>query len=209
MCESLPFRIPLRKVSLVPASGDGPRSSDQPDPDEPDAPAKPVGNGKAAIQALIDAAVERGREEERQRLESAMAAERSAMRKLQEDLFSRLSSAHQELADQVEAALPELIIEGVQRVLSTWKPSMEDVQEAVSHLLEEHGEHHERMRLWVSPTDHQILQEIHPSLESTYSQLVVLSDSSMSSGEYVLESRFGRTDARFATKVKNLRKALT
>ncbi|MBC2595008.1 hypothetical protein H5P28_12140 [Ruficoccus amylovorans] len=198
MSRTLDFRLPLRGAWLAAAPQD---QSDCPTTNE-------VSTAEVEAQLRLETAVKQAREEERRQVEAELANEREALNALREGLLARLSEVEADLAGQVEAVLPELIIEGVGRVLKAWQPDADTVRKLVVEILAEHAESHQAARLWISVRDLDLLEAADASLRKSYPNLTLLADAELRSGEFVLESRFGQTDGRFETKVENLRKVL-
>lgn len=113
-----------------------------------------------------------------------------------------------QLRGELEALLPELIVEGVGRVLHAWKPDGEEVKAVVGELLEGFESESGNLRLSVNAEDWEALEEEDADFAERYRALEIRKDVGLQRGECYLEGRFGVADARFAAKLRSLREVM-
>lgn len=206
--EALAFSTPLRQALLARhqpatrASGDGKEAEGL----------SPEGGGGLVAAAYheqeIRKAYEKGKAEG---LVEAQAAHAAEMDRIKGDVHATLEDLNRiasTLASEVEALLPELVLEGVGRVLYSIQPDANEVKGIVDELLSGIDADGQQMRLSMHAEDIKLLKEIDPDLSERFPGLNIIKDAALSRGECFLESRFGLADARFSAKLNNLRKVL-
>lgn len=157
------------------------------------------------VAAIEKKAYERGRNEAQKEFKEKI----EAARVLQGDLLSRLQEAEQALAETVEAALPELVIEGVRRVIPQWSPEAEDIQGVIQGMLSGLEGESGPLEIRLNERDKAHLEELGGSLSRDFSATTLIADPGLRSGECVVSGRFGMVDGRFESKLNGLRKDLS
>jgi flagellar biosynthesis/type III secretory pathway protein FliH len=163
-----------------------------------------VPSASVDTQAIQTEAYEQGVQQARQELQQEIQAAQA----LQFELFKSLAEAEARLSSSMEAALPELIVEGVRRVVSKWSPSAEAVEESIQDILAELGPAAGAAELRISAADHAKLEALAGGAWANPSEMHTVIDAELKEGEYVVSNRFGRVDARLDSKLSHLRKEL-
>ena len=133
---------------------------------------------------------------------------RSEMHTLQAGLLQRLSTAHEQLCEQVRAALPTLTVELGQRLLAGLVPPPELVEKLCREALDQLYPERDGLELVVGPRDAAALERLVPSWRVHFTNLRVTTDDTLNPGDCLVRSRFGVTDARASSKLEGLRHEL-
>ncbi len=133
---------------------------------------------------------------------------RAEMQELQEGLFRRLATAHEELAAQVRAALPALTVELGQRLLAGLVPPPELVEKLCREALDQLYPERSGLELVVGPRDAAVLERLVPAWRVHFPDLKITIDDTLDPGDCLVRSRFGVTDARASSKLSGLRQEL-
>lgn len=161
-----------------------------------------------ALQKAREEGRRAGREEalaeSREQAESARMEQRKHLRAMLEQVDQRVGT----LRAEVEDLLPELIVEGVGRVLHAWEPNTAQVKAVVADLLEGFDPENGQYRLSLNAEDWKLLREEEGNNLQRYESLNIREDAGLQRGECYLEGRFGVADARFSAKLQSLREVL-
>jgi flagellar assembly protein FliH len=133
---------------------------------------------------------------------------RSEMQLLQSGLFQRLATVHEQLGEQVRAALPTLAVEIGQRLLAGFVPPSELVEQLCREALDQLYPERDGLELVVGPRDAAVLERMVPTWRVHFTNLRVTIDDTLSPGDCLVRSRFGVTDARASSKLESLRHEL-
>ena len=133
---------------------------------------------------------------------------RAEVQSLQEGLFAKLTESEALITQQVQAALPALVVEIARRLLAGFEPPAEAVQKLCSETLEQLYPESENLEVLVCPRDARLLEQISPSWKNRYAGLRITPTPSLSSGDCQVRSRFGITDARLSAKLETLSREL-
>lgn len=133
---------------------------------------------------------------------------RSEMQTLQAGLLQRLASAHDQLNEQVRAALPALAVEIGQRLLAGFVPPPELVEQLCREALDQLYPERDGLELVVGPRDAAVLERLVPAWRVHFTNLRVTIDDTLNPGDCLVRSRFGVTDARASSKLEGLRHEL-
>jgi flagellar assembly protein FliH len=133
---------------------------------------------------------------------------RAEMQELQRGIFQRLSSAHEELAGQVRAALPSLAVEIGQRLLAGLVPPPELVERLCREALDQLYPERAGLELVVGPRDAAVLERLVPAWRVHFTDLRITVDDTLNPGDCLVRSRFGVTDARASSKLAALKQEL-
>lgn len=149
-------------------------------------------------------AYERGHADAKKEFEAMITAAKT----LTGDLLQRLQKADQELTEAVEAALPELVVEGVRRVIPKWSPEPEDVRHIIRELVADLDGDGGSLEIRLNTKDKEHLDQLQGGLGSDLGRLELVADPNLRPGECVVAGRFGMVDGRFESKLNGLRKDL-
>ena len=133
---------------------------------------------------------------------------RAEMQELQRGVFQRLSSAHEELAVQVRAALPSLAVEIGRRLLAGFVPPSELVERLCREALDQLYPERAGLELVVGPRDAAVLERLVPAWRVHFTDLRITVDDTLNPGDCLVRSRFGVTDARASSKLAALKQEL-
>lgn len=133
---------------------------------------------------------------------------RSEMQTLQAGLLQRLAAAHDQLNEQVRAALPALAVEIGQRLLAGFVPPPELVEQLCREALDQLYPERDGLELVVGPRDAAVLERLVPAWRVHFTNLRVTIDDTLNPGDCLVRSRFGVTDARASSKLEGLRHEL-
>jgi flagellar assembly protein FliH len=133
---------------------------------------------------------------------------RAEFQTLQTGLMQRLAEAHDSLAAQVRQALPVLTLDLAQRLLAGFVPAPEFVERLCREALDQLYPERDGLELVVSTRDVAVLERLVPAWRTHFPNLRITSDDTLNSGECLVRSRFGVTDARAAAKLEGLREEL-
>ncbi len=133
---------------------------------------------------------------------------RADMQTLQAGLFQRLTTVHEQLGEQVRAALPALTVELGQRLLAGIVPPPELVEKLCREALDQLYPERDGLELVVGPRDAAALERLVPAWRVHFTNLRVTIDDTLNPGDCLVRSRFGVTDARASSKLEGLRHEL-
>jgi flagellar biosynthesis/type III secretory pathway protein FliH len=156
------------------------------------------------IEAIQSVAYEQGVQDAKKALQQEVQAAQA----LQNRLFKSLAEAESALSASLEAALPELIVEGVRRVVAGWSPTAEEVEGNIQNILAELGPEVGVPELRISAADQAKLDALAGGTWANPSEMRMRVDAKLKEGEYIVSSRFGRVDGRLDSKLSHLRKEL-
>ena len=180
---------PLRAVRI---------SSDRSEDLEPKEP--------ALSQALLEEARQEGYEAGKREAESALEETMQQLAQFGSQTLQNLQNQQESLISEVEHALPELVLEGVRRIIETWTPQPEEIENLVNDLLTCLEGDAGPVRVFLNPEDRKIMESIHENMERDFPGVTLFEDSKLRSGECYARGRFGTTDGRFEAKLENMRK---
>lgn len=202
LSDTVRFSQPLRQAVLR-------KQARTPDPDaEAEARAREEAAALAAREEALREAHQKGLAEGRK--EAARQAE-ARMQKLAGEVhavMASLETERQALTAQVRELLPELVIEGVGRVLYGLEPDGETVHRIITSILDGFDSDDSQMRISLNPEDLTSLKEVAPELAETYPGLRLVPTTDLHRGECLVEGRFGVADARYSAKLSSLRKVM-
>lgn len=157
----------------------------------------------------VAAARQEGVETGRKAAEAAHAQELAKVRHFQQQVLQKLVEQEQRLMDEVEAALPELILSGMQQVMYQWRPDAAQVEAVVRELLPTQEASQGGLRLYLHSGDKTLLERLREEFADEYPDLEIIEDVQLRPGECYIQGRFGNTDGRFASKLAEMRKVLS
>lgn len=157
-------------------------------------------------QETIEAAYERGVAEGKAKAEAEIIARAEEMDAQFQAILTSVTEERKSLSLSLQNLLPELVIEGVGRILYGLEPDREMIQTIISDILKDFDTDDSQMRLFMHPEDLDILKDLDGNFCEVHPGLRLIADDKLHRGECHLDSRFGVTDARFSAKLANLRK---
>lgn len=202
LSKEIAFSAPLKSVVLE-RSGKAP-----PGPSAQELEEQRTAEFQSKMAAAVAQAKAKGKAEGLAELERAMAKERQKFQAKVGGVLQQLDTTRKELAEELNALLPELIIEGVGRILEAWEPDGATVESVVKELLAGTDLEDEWLHLRLHPTSIQNLKSHCGPLEEVFPEVRFVADERLGQGECLLEGRFGVVDARYSAKLSNLREVL-
>ncbi|MCH8473735.1 MAG: hypothetical protein LAT55_00725 [Opitutales bacterium] len=166
--------------------------------------AEPPPKPEVDLAAVEKKAYERGRTEAENKFKEMIAAAQT----LQGELLANLQKAEKELVETVETALPDLIIEGIRRIIPQWSPEVREVQKIVRDMLSGLEGESGPLEIRLNEQDKAQLEQLQNALEGDFGQTNLVVDRNLRRGECVVVGRFGMVDGRFQSKLNGLRKDL-
>ncbi len=133
---------------------------------------------------------------------------RSEFQTLQAGLLQRLVEANDGLLSQVRRALPTLTVDLAHRLLAGFVPTTELVERLCREALDQLYPEREGLELVVGPGDAAVVERLVPAWRTHFPNLRVTTDDTLNSGDCLVRSRFGVTDARATAKLEGLREEL-
>lgn len=173
------------------------------------APATPEPSFSAAdLEAARREAYQRGFEDASAMLETQLVEQREELVHLQQQTFQSVANQHESLIEQLRAALPDLTMETVRRVLAGVEPDRAAVTLFVNELLSEIAPGPGLIEISLSERDLQLIAGYEADFREKYPQLEFRLDAALRPGDCLLRSRFGALDGRLATKLKTVERFL-
>lgn len=164
--------------------------------------------GTATLQADVDASYRKGYDEASSQYNQQILDFRSEVNALKEGTFSVLEEKFSVVLKEARDALAILTHECVVRTLGGLEIGSEMVLSIVNSVIEESGLDEERMEIRLNPKDIELLTEFESELKSKHPRLEFTADETLSQGDCLLSSRFGKVDGLFSTKMERLKEGL-
>ena len=167
-------------------------------------PRKLVTFTEEEIESAKRDAYRRGSEEAARLLERQMIEQRSEMVALQSQTFTTLAEQHTALVQQLHDVVPELVIEGVARVLANTGFDREAIVCIANDLLAEVAPGRDQVELQLAPADLELIAGYEESFREKHPAILFQANADLRPGDCVVRSRFGMIDGRLATKLRAL-----
>ncbi len=164
---------------------------------------------QADLEQARTQAYQEGQDAARRFADQQMVEVRTDLQELQDGFFKNLNSLAPDLVQQVREALPELVLEATRRLLNKFEPDAEQVSNICQDTLEQLYPETNGLELRLSPKDADLLEKLNPGWVRRYPDMRITRDSHLRTGDCVVHSRFGVTDARLESKIDNLAHELT
>ena len=165
--------------------------------------------GAAVYQADIDGSYRKGYDEASSQYNQQILDFRSEVNALREGTFSALEEKFSVILKEARDALVTLTHECVVRTLGGLEIGSEMVLSIVNSVIEESGLDEERMEIRLHPKDLELLTEFERELKSKHPRLEFTADETLSQGDCLLSSRFGKVDGLLSTKMDRLKEGLS
>lgn len=164
---------------------------------------------EARREAELSEAYQRGYDAAAEEVRAARDAERAELVAFRDQTLQRLAECGQRLGEKAEAALPGLILEGVRRVLPEVEIDGALIGKVIREILDERVPDGTTLLVLLSPQDCELMEKLCAESPSSYPNIEFKSDAALQRGDCLVQSRFGTTDARIETKLRNLGEALS
>lgn len=158
----------------------------------------------AALQAAKEEFYRKGKADAGKAFAQEKAELGAVLKALTESMHSADAAIHRDL----EAALPGLVIDAVQRILTAWKPDAEAVRAMVRDILHEVPGNNPRLVLLLNAEDFALIKEACDDLHFGEAKVEFITDATLKRGECMVRGKFGTRDARHATKLHKLAELL-
>jgi flagellar biosynthesis/type III secretory pathway protein FliH len=149
-------------------------------------------------------AYQRGFEDASAMIETQLVEQREEVSHLQQNTLQELAGHHDDLARQIRAALPELTMDIVRRVLGGMKPNKDAVQKIVDEVLQGIAPGPGTVEICLSECDLKLMETYQAGLRERYPQIEFRTDPELQPGDCIVTSRFGALDGRLATKLRSV-----
>ncbi len=156
------------------------------------------------IEAARREGYHRGAEETSRTMERQLFEQRAELIHLQSETFAALQGQHAAVLEQFRAVLPELVMEGVARILGGAQPDRAGVIRIVDDLLGELSPTGEAIEVQLSPSDLEMISGYEENLREKYPAIAFRSGADLQPGDAVVRSRFGVIDGRLGTKFRSV-----
>jgi flagellar biosynthesis/type III secretory pathway protein FliH len=153
--------------------------------------------------ARESAAYEKGRRDAEEATRRQIVQARAEMKQLQDQVLKSLQDKYAQLAEELDSALPDLVLAIVNKVWNGLTLSREDILRSIDAALAEVGSDVKGLHLRLAPADAALLQE-KEAFQQRYPDLTLSTDAQLKSGDVVVESRFGIVDSRVATRLSKV-----
>ncbi len=144
-----------------------------------------------------------------QSLKKEMREERLRWEQDLQQVLNQLQQQEDQLANQVEQALGQLVLSGLKRIIRDFEPSAEQLHSIVSDALATYPREEANLIILLNPENCELVQGFADAWISQYPGLQFKADKALRRGDCLVQGRYGTTDARMSTKLKNLEESLS
>jgi len=172
---------------------------------------EPAPAGPEPLQEREKAAYEKGRRDAEQALGEQLLQQRNEMAELQNGVIKSLKQLFPQMAREMEAALIQLALESVKRVVAGVKIDSKIVEAVVREALSQVQDTAE-VSIQLNPEDLALLRKNKsPLLEDLpeTGSLRFVPSAEVTRGGCIVQTRFGVVDAQRETKLEQIQKAVT
>lgn len=134
---------------------------------------------------------------------------RADMAQLSDGVLRKLSELEPTVLAQLRDSLPALAVEIARRLFAGFEPPPDVCERLWREALDQLYPEHEGLELSLSGRDAGLLEQLNPDWRQRYPGLRVRVDPALASGDCLVRSRFGLTDARRQSKLAAFERALT
>ncbi len=163
---------------------------------------------EAEYSAHGEASYRRGVDAARALADQQMVDIRAEVSELSSGVLQKLATLEPALLTQVRDALPALAVDIAKHLLAGYEPPVETIDGLCRDALEQLFPERENLELLLCPRDAELFNRFNPGWLERYPGLKVRADLTLAPGDCQVRSRFGLTDARQATKLAALARAL-
>ena len=157
-------------------------------------------------QADLDAArregYHHGAEEASKSLERQLVEQRAELVHLQSETFAALIQQHGAMLEQLKGLVPELVMEGVARILGGLQTDRENLIRIVDDLLGELTPSGQAIEVQLHPGDLELVNGYEKDLREKFPAIAFKVGSDLQPGDAVVRSQFGVIDGRLGTKFR-------
>ncbi len=164
--------------------------------------AAPVHFTHAELEAADREGYRRGSEEASRMLERQMLEQRDELIHLQSQTFVALDEQRAALVGQVRDFLPQLVMEGIARILGGFQSDRENVIRIVDDLLAELSPTGETLEVQLNSADLEMITGYDETLREKFPAIAFRAGTGLRPGDAIVRSRFGTIDGRLGTKFK-------
>jgi flagellar biosynthesis/type III secretory pathway protein FliH len=151
---------------------------------------------------------QRGFEDASAVIETQLLEQRTEVAHLQQKTFQALESHHDSLTRQLRAAMPQMTMEIVRRVLGGMQPDQDAVFRIVNEVLQGVAPGPETVEVCLSERDLKLMENYQAGFRERYPQIEFRADPDLQAGDCIVTSRFGALDGRLATKLRSVDRLL-
>ena len=154
------------------------------------------------LEAVRREGYHRGAEETARTLERQLVEQRAELVHLQSETFVALERQQAALLEQMRLLLPELVMEGIARILGGTEPDRAGVIRIVDDLLGEFSPGGETIEVQLHPADLAMISGYEEKLREKFPAIAFRASAELQPGDGVVRSRFGVIDGRLGTKFR-------
>ena len=156
----------------------------------------------------IEDAYRKGYDESSAQYKQQILDFRSEVNDLREKTFSDLEAKFSGILVEAREALITLTFDCVTRTLGGLEVDSEIISSIVDLVIKESGLDEEKMVIRLNPEDLALLSDLQEGLRSKHPKLEFVADGTLSRGDCLLGSRFGKVDGLLSTKMERLKEGL-
>ena len=119
-------------------------------------------------------------------------------------VLKRIEEAHAQLTAALSAGLPELIAAGVWKIIGQDSMPAETLKARVETLVKENCPTNEPVEVRMSAEDIESLNKIDAEFAKNHPLLKFIPDETLTHGDCVMETKFGRVDATLKTQMRRM-----
>lgn len=140
--------------------------------------------------------------------EALMAQEKAHLQDLVKALTDAMSRADETMHKDLESALPTLVIDAVQRIITAWQPDEEAVRNLVRDILHDIPGNSAKLLLVLNKEDFALIKDSTADLHFGEAEVDFVVDAKLKRGECLVRGKFGTRDARHTSKLEKLAELL-
>jgi flagellar biosynthesis/type III secretory pathway protein FliH len=149
-------------------------------------------------------AYQRGFEDASAMIETQLVEQRGEVAHLQQKTLQELANHNDSLIRQVRAAIPELTMDIVRRVLGGMQPDQDAVFRIVSEVLHGIAPGPETVEVSLCERDLKLMESYQAGFRERYPQIQFRADPDLEPGDCIVNSLFGALDGRLTTKLRSV-----
>lgn len=157
-----------------------------------------------ALQAALTKSYERGYQEASDKFNAQILEMRQQLQAHAKGVLKNVETAHEKLTLAISNELPELISAGVWKIVGQEAMPVEILRSRVESIVKESCPANEPVEVRMNPADLADMQKADENFAARSPRLSFKADESLSRGDCVMETKFGKIDATLKTQIKRL-----
>ncbi len=160
--------------------------------------------GGAALEAARQESFQAGFQSASDKCNAQILELRTQMQQHADGILKKIEGAYEALAGELAAALPELIVAGVHKILGEDASGVETLRARIDNAVAQSCPVGEPVSVRLAPQDLKALQEMDAQYCENHPRLSFKADETLKVGDCVMETKFGLVDARLRTQLRRL-----